>query len=339
MGAVELVASERLLSAVLDASGTSTIVTLLDGTVEYWNDAAAALFGWTAAEALGRSVVELTTSPNVRSEADAIMAELSEGRSWSTGVWLAHRDGRTFPAEVTDSPVFDKNGVLVGIVGVTVDLTAQHARMQAAGEQERRYRRAFEQTIEALSVVVEYRDPYLAGHQRDVAAIAVRLCRELGRDQSFTDGVRVAGLLHDIGKVGVPSEILSRPGRLSATQLALVQEHAQAGFDICALVDWPWPVAAAVLQHHERLDGSGYPNGLTGEDICPEAQILAVADVVEAVSSHRPYRPARGARAALEIIEEGRGTLFAPDVVDACVRLVRTGQLSDLVPLRPDRGL
>ncbi|MEX2626244.1 MAG: HD domain-containing phosphohydrolase [Ilumatobacteraceae bacterium] len=302
MSATDLVASERLLAAVLGASGAATIATSMDGAVEYWNDAATALFGWTAAEATGRRVVELTTAPHTHGDVDAIMAELSDGRSWSGEFWLAHRDGRTFPAHVTDSPVFDDHGELVGIVGVTVDLTAQHASAKAASDQDLRYRRAFDQTIEALSVVVEYRDPYLAGHQRDVAQIGVRLCRELGRGDSFTDGVRVAGLLHDIGKVTVPNEILSRPGRLTAPQLALVQEHAQAGFDICSLVDWPWPVATAVLQHHERLDGSGYPNGLAGEDICPEARILAVADVV-----------------------------------DACVRLARTGQLSDLLPHRPER--
>lgn len=156
-------------------------------------------------------------------------------------------------------------------------------------------------------------------------------------DGTVTDGVRVAGLLHELGKIAVPSEILSRPGLLTAPQLALVREHAQAGFDIRTLVDWPWPVAIAVLQHDERLDGSGYPNGLIADDTCPEARILAVADVVEAVSSHRPYRPALGLNVALGIIEDGRGNLFDPDVVDACVRLARTGQLADVVPPRPER--
>jgi len=167
------------------------------------------------------------------------------------------------------------------------------------------------------------RDPYTAGHERRVAEIAVAVGAELGFDARRQEGLRVAGYLHDIGKITIPSEILSKPGKLSPIEYQLIQGHPQASYDVLKAVEFPWPVAEIALQHHERMDRSGYPQGLKGEAILLEARILAVADVVEAMSSHRPYRPGLGIDKALAEIERGRGSAYDPKVADACLGLFR----------------
>jgi putative nucleotidyltransferase with HDIG domain len=183
------------------------------------------------------------------------------------------------------------------------------------------YRRMLEQTIQAIALTIEKRDPYTAGHQVRVSQLAAAIAQEMNLDADKLDGLRLGGMIHDIGKIYLPAEILSRPGRLSATEFALVKTHSAVGAEIVAEVDFPWPVAKMILQHHERLDGSGYPNGLHGDDILLEARILGVADVVEAMASHRPYRPSVGVDKALEEIVQGRGRLYDADVVDICLRL------------------
>ena len=178
-------------------------------------------------------------------------------------------------------------------------------------------------TVQVATTLSEMRDPYTAGHERRVAEIAVAIGAELGLDERRQEGLRVAGHLHDVGKITIPSEILSKPGKLSKIEYQLIQGHAQAGYDVLKAVEFPWPVAQVALQHHERMDGSGYPQGLKGEAILFEARIMAVADVVESMSSHRPYRPALGIEAALAEIEHGRGTAYDPVVADACMKLFR----------------
>ncbi len=178
-------------------------------------------------------------------------------------------------------------------------------------------------TIQALATVTEARDPYTAGHQRRVTQLACAVARELELPADLVAGLRVMGLLHDIGKISIPAEILSKPGKLSDMESKIIEFHAQAGYDILKEIQFPWPVAQVVLQHHERLDGSGYPQGLKGDEIVLEARILAVADVVEAMASHRPYRPALGIEKALEEVSRNRETLYDPLVVDACVKLFR----------------
>ncbi len=169
----------------------------------------------------------------------------------------------------------------------------------------------------------EMRDPYTAGHERRVGEVAVAIGGQLGLDSGRIEGLRVAGYLHDIGKIKLPAEILSKPTRLTSAEYALIKEHPQSGFEILKSVDFPWPVAQVALQHHERVDGSGYPHGLKGEDILLEARIMAVADVVEAMSSHRPYRAGLGIDSALAEIENGRGALYDPAIADACLNLFR----------------
>ena len=182
---------------------------------------------------------------------------------------------------------------------------------------------AFMSTVKVATSLSEMRDPYTTGHERRVAEIAFAIGAELGFDQDQLEGLRVAGLLHDVGKINIPAEILSKPGKLSAIEFKLVQGHAQAGFDVLGTMEWPWPVAQVALQHHERMDGSGYPQGLKGEAILLEARIMAVADVVEAISSHRPYRAGLGIETALAEIERGCGTLYDPVVAETCLRMFR----------------
>jgi PAS domain S-box-containing protein/putative nucleotidyltransferase with HDIG domain len=180
-----------------------------------------------------------------------------------------------------------------------------------------------EETIQALASTVEFRDPYTAGHQRRVAQLATAIAREIGVAEDRITGLYLAAVIHDIGKIKVPVQVLIRPGRLSELEYEMVKTHVEAGYDILKSIDFPWPIAAIVRQHHERMDGSGYPLGIDGTELLLESRILAVADVVEAISSFRPYRPGLGIDHALEQIEAGRGTLYDSDVVDACIHVIR----------------
>jgi len=186
-----------------------------------------------------------------------------------------------------------------------------------------RLREAFAGTIQAITSLVEAKDPYTAGHQRRVADIAEAIAREMGLSREQIEGIAMAGIIHDIGKISVPAEILCSPRRLTKLEFNLIKTHAQSGYEILKDIKFSWPIARMVLEHHERIDGSGYPNGLTGNNILPESRILAVADVVEAMATHRPYRPALGLEPALQEITQNRGVLFDEEAVDACLRLFR----------------
>ena len=188
--------------------------------------------------------------------------------------------------------------------------------------------KALEGTIDAMSLTIEMRDLYTAGHQRRVASLAVAIAEEMRLPSDKVEGLRMAGIIHDIGKIAMPAEILTKPARLTKTEFQLIKEHPRVGFDILKKIEFPWPVAQIILQHHERLDGTGYPDGLNGDAILLEARILAVADVVEALSSHRPYRPGLGVEKALEEIRRGRGIRYDLQVVDACLRLFKERRFS-----------
>lgn len=190
-------------------------------------------------------------------------------------------------------------------------------------ESERKLRASLLDSITALAAIVELRDPYTAGHQRRVAELAVAIARELKLPDEQVEGIHLASVVHDVGKIRVPAEILSKPGKLIGLEFSLIKEHAQNGYEILKNIAFPWSIAQIVLQHHERLDGSGYPHGLRGEQILLESRIVAVADVVESMISHRPYRPGLGLDAALAEIEQHKGSLFDPVVVEACVRIFR----------------
>jgi putative nucleotidyltransferase with HDIG domain len=205
------------------------------------------------------------------------------------------------------------------LAGIIIRRRAEKERSESI----EKLRCALKATIQAIALTVEVRDPCTSGHQRRVAKLARAIAEEMGMGKDSIDGIHMAGLIHDLGKISVPAEILSKPNELSEIEFGLIKVHAQAGYDILKDIEFPGPVAKAIHQHHERLDGSGYPAGLKGGEICREAQVLAVADVVEAIASHRPYRPAKSIDSALEEIAGSRAVLFAPEVVDACLRLFR----------------
>jgi putative two-component system response regulator len=183
--------------------------------------------------------------------------------------------------------------------------------------------------IHAISLTVETRDPYTAGHQQRVADLSRAISIEMGLSQDQTESIRLAGLIHDLGKIAVPAEILSKPSKLSDIEFSLMKIHPQAAYDILKDIDFPWPLSLMVFQHHERLDGSGYPQGLKGKDnIMLEARILAVADVFEAMASHRPYRPALGKEKALNELLRGKGTCYDSEAVDACMKVISSGEFN-----------
>ena len=249
---------------------------------------------WTQLELAYRSVLE-TGEPISNLELNGQTAE-DPGHVHS---WLESIS----PVRVGDE--------IVGLGIVLIDITDRKRSEMALAA-------LTEAAVDAIAAAAEARDPYTAGHQRRVAELSVAIAGELGMEPNDIEGVRIAAKIHDVGKLRMPSEILNKPGALRDSELALLREHVQAGYEIVQGIDFPWPIATMILQHHERMDGSGYPMGLAGEQILLGARIIAVADVVHAMASHRPYRPSRGLAAALRHIELERGTRLDRDVVDAC---------------------
>ena len=219
----------------------------------------------------------------------------------------------------------DATGKVTHHQGIILDITVRKQAEEHVKQSLKRLQRSLEGTIYALAATTEMRDPYTAGHQRRVAALASAVAKEMGLPEEQIEGIHMASLIHDIGKISVPAEILSKPSKLSEMEMDIIKGHSQIAYDILKGIDFPWPIADIVLQHHERMDGSGYPNGLKGDEILLEARILAVADVVEAMASHRPYRPALGLDAALDEIKKNKGQLYDPDVVDACLAVFKNG--------------
>ena len=232
------------------------------------------------------------------------------------------KDGTLFPVSISGSPVI-VDGKPRGITGMFVDITERKKNEEQLKESFKKLQKTIEDSISAISLVTEARDAYTAGHQRRVSKLAVALAKEMGFSKDRVEGIKIAALIHDVGKINLPAEILSKPGKLSEMEFNLIKNHSQIGYDILKKIDFLWPVAEIVLQHHEKINGSGYPGGLKGNEILLEAKIICVADVVEAMSSHRPYRPALGIDAALEEISKNRGILYDPEVVDMCLKLFK----------------
>jgi PAS domain S-box-containing protein len=209
------------------------------------------------------------------------------------------------------------------VVIVTSDITERRQAQEKLKETLGKLQLSLRGIIQVTSRIVETRDSYTAGHQRRVTALSRAIALEMGLTEDRVEGLCLAGDIHDLGKISVPAEILSKPTRLTEFEFRLIQNHPRVAYDILKEINFPWPIAEIILQHHERMDGSGYPQGLRGTDILPEARILAVADVVEAIASHRPYRPALGIEAGLEELEQKKGILYDPHVVKACLTLFR----------------
>jgi PAS domain S-box-containing protein/putative nucleotidyltransferase with HDIG domain len=224
---------------------------------------------------------------------------------------------------INGAPIFDEQGHISEVVLTIDDITKYRQAEEKIQQNIKQLEKSMGDTIKAMSVVVETRDPYTAGHQDKVARLAAAIAKKMDLSEEMIRGIQMAGVIHDIGKMYIPAEILSKPGKLSSIEMQLIRTHPQSGYDIMKDVEFPWPVARIILEHHERMDGSGYPRGLKGEEILIETRILAVADVVEAMASHRPYRAGLGIDTALEEIEKNKGTLYDPATVEICLRLFR----------------
>jgi PAS domain S-box-containing protein len=244
-----------------------------------------------------------------------IALPLSDGNKTFGGLSIYSSEADAFDAEEVGLLEEMANDLAYGIVTLRTRVAdEQHAAI---------LRQSLEQSIQTIASTVEARDPYTAGHQRRVSELATAIAHEMGLPEEQVNGIHFAAMIHDLGKIQIPAEILSKPGALNDIEFRYIKTHSQAGYDILKDVNFPWPIAQMVLQHHERMDGSGYPQGFKGDAIMLEARIICVADVVEAMSSHRPYRPGLGLKAALDEIIRGRGTLYDPQVVDACIKLIR----------------
>jgi PAS domain S-box-containing protein/putative nucleotidyltransferase with HDIG domain len=289
------------------------------------------LLGYSVQEAMAKPMKEVFTPISFKLVTGLLKEELGiENRDQSDLVMsrtveleLICRDGSLVPVEVKYSFLRDVQGRPVEVLAIARDISGQKQAQKEAKQNTERLIGAMEHAIQAMTIVVEMRDPHTAGHQQRATQLACAIAREIGLSEERIGGLRLAELIHDIGKVRVPAEILMNPDGLSEPEFMMIKAHPRLGYEILRTIDFPWPVAQIVLQHHERMDGSGYPSGLSGEDIIMEARILAVSDVVDAMASHRPYRAALGINKALEEISQNKGVLYDSRVVDACLMLFR----------------
>lgn len=233
---------------------------------------------------------------------------------------LISKRGETHFVEASTSPLKEIPGQILIIIR---DITSRKKAELELSHTLEKLRKTMMATIQAITLTVESRDPYTAGHQRRVSDLARTIATRVSWTTEQIDEVRMAALVHDLGKISVPAEILNKPGRLTPSEFNMIKEHPRVGYEILKTIDFPWPVAEIVLQHHERIDGSGYPQGLKDGKIHPVSRVLAVADVVEAMLSHRPYRSAFSPGEVASVIKKGSGILYDPDVVAACLDILR----------------
>ena len=317
--------SESRYRAVFEYANDA-IFLLRSNTFVDCNTKTLSMFGCSREQIIGHSPIEFF--PDRQADGTDSTERITEketltlsGRPQFFEWRYCRRDGSLFDAEVSLNRVDVGNDLF--LQAIVRDITD---RKQAAEKLEQTLgtlREAMGATIQAIAHVVEIRDPYTAGHQTRVAGLAHSIATQMGLSGDMIEGITMAGVIHDIGKISVPAEILSKPGKLTHKEFELIKDHPQTGQDILKDVEFPWPIARIIGQHHERLNGTGYPLGLRGEETLLEARILAVSDVVEAIASHRPYRPARGIDAALEEIEQNKNVLYDADVVAACLTLFK----------------
>lgn len=321
--AARMSAVERDFAAAVTV-GAGNLVIVLDrkGRVLRFSRACELLTGFSEREVLGRHPWDTFLGPEDGGRLRDSVRRMTFGAAPQRDdlVWVT-KTGETRVVTGCTVPLYEPDGSVGRIVWTGVDATARVAAEKELEAGRERLRTALTGMVYALSRIVETRDPYTAGHQKGVGRLAAAIGAEMGLEPEQVRGLNLAGIVHDIGKVSVPAEILVKPSALSEFEFGLVRRHPQVGYDILKDIDFPWPIAKIILQHHERLDGSGYPFGLKGKDIILEARILAVADTVEAMASHRPYRPAVGVAAALAEVARYAGTLYDPEAVRVCLRL------------------
>jgi PAS domain S-box-containing protein/putative nucleotidyltransferase with HDIG domain len=315
---------QTLESSIL-SSIPHVILGLEERDILFVNDEAEVVFGWKPEELIGRTTRILYRNDEEFEEVgNRVYPALEKQPTYKTELEFpcVRKDGREIFCRVTASRIGERL-IKKKVVVTYEDITEKKKADQQLRESLLQIQKTMEGIVQSLGAVVERRDPYTSGHQQRVSQLACAIAVEMNLSQEQIDRIRIAALVHDIGKIHVPAEILSKPGLLGDIEFAIIKTHPQAGCDILKTIEFPWSVADIVLQHHERLNGSGYPLGIQGKDILLETKILSVADVVEAMASHRPYRPSRGIQKALEEIDKNREILYDPVVVDFCLKLFR----------------
>jgi PAS domain S-box-containing protein/putative nucleotidyltransferase with HDIG domain len=314
------------LAMIVESSDDAIMSISLDGEILTWNSGAEQMYGYPARDMIGHDLWQLFPIEE-REHARELFARTNSGKHVEPYETVGVRkDGRRISVWVAMSPFRGSDGRVLGTSSIGRDITRLKEAEAALTRSNAALTKMVEDILEAVGKIVEFRDPYTQGHEKGVAALGQALARKMGLSESDSEAIEVAGLMHDIGKLAIPSEILSRPGTLSDVEFTLIKQHAQAGYDILRNIAFPWPVAEIILEHHERADGSGYPRGLLARETLLAARILAVADVVEAMAFQRPYRPALGAEAAVAEIRN-HPELYDPDVSAACVDLFEAGML------------
>jgi PAS domain S-box-containing protein len=317
--------SEARYRSIFENAVEGIFVSTPEGRFLSVNPAAAHLLGYASPEEFMEKVTDIGrqhyANPKDRETYKTTLE--SEGLIKGFEVPLINKDGNPIWASINARANRSNEGAIISYEGTIEDITPRKQAEENLKESTEKLRKTLIGVIQAMSRTVEVRDPYTAGHQRRASNLARLIAQEMALPNDTVEIVRMAGVLHDIGKIAVPSEILSKPSKLTDIEFSLIKVHPQSGYDILKDVGLPHPTAEAVLQHHERLDGSGYPQGLKNGQILLEARILAVADVVEAIASHRPYRPAFGIDSALEEIEKNKNILYDAEVVEACVKVFR----------------
>jgi PAS domain S-box-containing protein/putative nucleotidyltransferase with HDIG domain len=315
----ELKKSEENYRELIENLGEGVGILDPDERFVFTNPAFDLIFGVQTGELIGQQLGEFTT-PETLKMVQQETERRSRGERGTYEMEIINPDGRKRQIQVSATPKF-AGGKFIGALAIIHDITDRKLALEELTQSYQRLNRAMDQTINALATTVGKRDPYTSNHQQRVTQLVIAIARELGLSENQIAGIRVAGILHDIGKIYVPSEILSKPTKLTEAEFNIIRTHSQAGFEILMGVEFPWPIAQIVLQHHERLDGSGYPQGLRSDQILLEAKILTVADVVEALSSDRPYRPAFGIDFALNEVANNKNKFYDPTVVDACLNI------------------
>lgn len=318
----EIADRESAWSALVDHLPEIVFRLSPEGTIESWNRRAESVTGLRPSQLRGRSVFNLLDAESqdeIREAIDRIGTDSGHG----VAVRLRQADGSFRPYLCSGAALYDAAGALSGIIGTAVEITELKAIEAALRESADKLKRGAARTVHALAILAEKRDPYTAGHQDRVAELCLAIAGELGLPEGRKEALALAASVHDIGKIGIPLDILNKTGSLMPAEMELIKAHPRVAYEVLKTCEFSWPIADIVLHHHERYDGSGYPDGIVGEAILLECRIMAVADTLEAMTSHRPYRPAGRLEAALEEIESGAGKAFDPAVVRACLSLFR----------------
>ena len=313
----------QFLQQLLDAIPIPIFYKDRQGLYRGCNMAYEKFLGMTKERIIGKTVFEVVPQDlaNIYYRADEALFTQPGTQVYETS--FLHVNGKKHNIIFHKATYAGTDGCVAGLLGAIVDITDRKQAEEKLLDTLESLRKAVGVTIQVMVSAIEKRDPYTAGHQARSANLARAIATEMGLSSDKVDGIRIAASIHDIGNLSIPAEILSKPTKLSEIEFSLIKEHARQGFEILEGVESPWPLAEMVYQHHERMDGSGYPRHLKGDDILPESRILAVADVVAAISAHRPYRPALGTDAAMEEISKNRGVLYDPEATDACLRLFK----------------